>query len=120
MMDHSIPQTFRASINPTAKGEVRADWRATWAVLYSPKDAKYLAAIDVLSNWDRTLNEEKMNEIKRAILHMEDEEVKELANELVEIKCQPGDRPKSPTLSALEREKLEKKSQHTCGCCVII
>ena len=80
---------------------MRADWRSTWAVLYSPKSTKSPAGIDVLSGWERKLEDETITQIKHALLRMEDEEMKELANEIVEIKFEPGERPKSPIPSAL-------------------
>jgi hypothetical protein len=89
-------------------------------VLYHPKSTKSPAGIDVLSCWDRTLKDETITQIKHALLRMEDEEMKRLANEIVEIKCEPDERPKSPTPSALERERIEKKGQQSCGSCVII
>jgi hypothetical protein len=92
-------------------------------VLYNPKGTKFPAGIDLLSCWDQPLKDETIKQVKHALLRMEDEEMKGLADKIVEIKSEPGDRPPSPTPSALERERIEKKmdrSQQSCGSCVIL
>jgi hypothetical protein len=91
--------------------------------LYSPKSADSPAAISVLSDRDRTLKDETISQVKDALLNMDHEEMKELADQIVEIPCKPDERPKSPSPSALEREnieRIEKRNQQSCGGCVII
>jgi hypothetical protein len=82
------------------------------------------AAIDILSNHQRSLKDETIDQIKTALLGMKDEEITRLTAKIVQIECN-SERKYTPTPS-MERvvyivpDEPEKPAWEICGRCVLI